>query len=170
MSSDTRVKMIRPTPNVKLATQRIVVDGLVKTWYACLIHPVKAVLMCQKQERRARARGVIDPSHPDWVIPQETIRFDYQSSEYSSPGPDSSEEEGETKAEAKVRRGIKEGKRREIWDSMRQPLANTSGNGSSENEKPGGQYGWAPGLGSKVLEVRTPSWRSEKVRPRILLS
>jgi hypothetical protein len=162
--------MIRPTPNVKLATQRIVVDGLVKTWYACLIHPVKAVLMCQKQERRARARGVIDPSHPDWIIPQDTIRFDYQSSEYSSPGPDSSEEEGETRAEAKVRRDIKEGKRREIWDSMRQPLAITSGNGSGENEKPGGQYGWAPGLGSKVLEVRTPSWRSEKVRPRNLLS
>jgi hypothetical protein len=51
-----------------------------------------------------------------------------------------------------------------MWVSIRQPAQEQEHGMSSQPQT--GQYGWAPGLGAKVLEVRTPSWRSEQVRPR----
>lgn len=41
--------------------------------------------------------------------------------------------------------------------------ATQAAKGKEDQVKEGQEYGWGIGLGSKVLEVRTPSWRSDKV-------
>jgi len=106
----------------------------------------------QKQEKRSKARLLLDPSHQLAPLPQDAILFDYQSSEYSSSGNDSSESDDESH-QAKVRR------RKETWDQMRNADAGPSG----AQLAGGKEYGWGLGLGMKLLEVRTPSWRSDQV-------
>lgn len=51
-------------------------------------------------------------------------------------------------------------KRKELWEGMRNAEAGPSGTGK--------EYGWGMGFGMKVLEVRTPAWRSEKVSQFVL--
>lgn len=113
----------------------------------------------QKQERRAKARAGLDPSHPLASMDQDALHFDYQSSECSSAGEDSSDDDGDEGYHAeKVRR------RAEAWANARE----TAGAGPSRGSAAGagvGEYGWASGLGAKVLEIRTPSWRSSQVSP-----
>lgn len=122
----------------------------------------------QKQRRRAKARADLDEADDLVKIDHAALHFDYMSSEHSSPGSDSSDEDEGWHAE-KLRR------RAESWASM------AAGAGSKESadltletsgvdehmiggSEPVRKSGWAPGLTSKVLEVRTPSWRSVKVR------
>ncbi len=50
--------------------------------------------------------------------------------------------------------------RKERWETMLSARKDESG---------GGKGGWAEGLAEKVLEVRTPRWRSEAVSPAISL-
>lgn len=93
------------------------------------------------------------------------------SSEHSSPGSDSSDDDGVWHTE-KVKR------RAEQWSSS---LIGSSYHASSATESRLGKadtatcarhdgepwpktYGWASGLAPKVLEVRTPIWRSVQVR------
>ena len=84
----------------------------------------------------------MDPSFTD-ELPQKGLHFDYMSSEYSSPGEDS---DGDELGCGLARRGR--------WDEML---------GSRLEGEGEGKGGWAVGLGEKVLEVRTPRWRSAAV-------
>jgi len=102
----------------------------------------------QKQEKRSKARSHLDPSHPNSSLPQSALLFNYQSSENSTSGSDSSDSDDDFHQQKVTRR-------KEMWESMRNAEAGPSGTGK--------EYGWGMGLGMKVLEVRTPSWRSEKV-------
>ena len=81
--------------------------------------------------------------------------MDYMSSEYSSPGEDSDPEDLETSSS-----------RHEHWAQAleRHVIANQS----LDREEGGlgnGKRGWAVGVHEKVLEVRTPRWRSDEVSP-----
>ncbi|WWC63031.1 uncharacterized protein I303_105630 [Kwoniella dejecticola CBS 10117] len=95
-----------------------------------------------KQKRRTRTAA--DPAFQDIHLPPSALHIDYMSSEYSSEGDNS---EGETE-EGLLRR-------KEQWDVMRTKQA--------EEEQPviNGKGGWAVGISEKILEVRTPRWRSE---------
>jgi hypothetical protein len=53
-------------------------------------------------------------------------------------------------------------RRKEIWDGMRDTDTGI-GPSSAAGGKEGKEYGWGIGLKTKVLEVRTPSWRSDQV-------
>jgi hypothetical protein len=102
--------------------------------------------MVQKQKRRAKAAQ--DPSFGD-DIPPSALHIDYMSSEYSSAGEDDPEEapdgsDGETLAE----------QRRSQWlDVLR----------AQTPDMRSGKGGWADGVSEKVLEVRTPTWRSARL-------
>jgi hypothetical protein len=104
----------------------------------------------------------MDPSSPFSSLPNEALLFDYQSSEYSSSGSDSADSDEEYHSSKVQRRKVE-------WDTIRNPEA---GPGSLGPRVPasadhvgnvGKAYGWGTGLKAKVLEVRTPSWRSEQV-------
>ena len=93
----------------------------------------------QKQKKRAKAS--LDPLFtPTSPIPPVLLQMDYMSSEYSSAGEDSL---GDEDAAAE---------RKETWNAMLAARNEQSGEGS--------KGGWAEGLAEKVLEVRTPRWRS----------
>lgn len=67
------------------------------------------------------------------------------SSEYSSPGEDADDEDG------------LDGQRKGYWMEMLQ--ARSPEGGSSKS----GKGGWAEGVSEKVLEVRSPTWRSDRL-------
>ncbi|WVW85164.1 hypothetical protein I302_107202 [Kwoniella bestiolae CBS 10118] len=101
-----------------------------------------------KQKRRTRTAS--DPSFQNLNLPLSALHIDYMSSEYSSSGEDT---EGELENILNKRKGL--------WDDMRRKQVDddqptTNGNGSGKN-------GWVVGLSEKVLEVRTPRWRSESL-------
>ncbi|WWC71157.1 uncharacterized protein I206_105110 [Kwoniella pini CBS 10737] len=95
-----------------------------------------------KQKRRTRAAA--DSAFQDLHLPPSALHIDYMSSEYSSSGENT---DGETEE------GLY--KRKEQWNEMRKK--------QFEEDKPvvNGKGGWAVGISEKVLEVRTPRWRSE---------
>lgn len=82
------------------------------------------------------------------TIPPSALHIDNMSSEYSSAGEDSEAEEDEADLQRKRQ------KRRSEWAVATAKAAETR----SVDKK-----GWPEGLGPKVLEVRTPAWRSAKV-------
>lgn len=82
----------------------------------------------------------MDPSFGS-VLPPSALHIDYMSSEYSSAGEDEGDEQSAS--------------RRGHWlDVLRSH--------SPEPQKPG-KGGWAEGVDQKVLEVRTPTWRSQRL-------
>jgi hypothetical protein len=153
--------------NGKRDTQKTGVDGQGRIWYVnlfffsflCSLRCLLYIHVCpwagradnQKQEKRSKARNHLDPSHPFAQLPPKALLFDYQSSEHSSSGSDSSDSDDDYHKE-------KVGRRKELWGNMRNADAGPSGEG-----KEGKEYGWGLGLGMKILEVRTPSWRSQQV-------
>ncbi|WWC88267.1 uncharacterized protein L201_003174 [Kwoniella dendrophila CBS 6074] len=121
-----------------------------------------------KQKRRTKSS--LDPIFHDLQLnfsssaTTTALHIDYMSSEYSSSGEDTSEE---------IDYNIKL-RRKNQWEETRRkksqedqlkysnsnsnsnlnPSTNLSGNVSGKN-------GWAVGISEKVLEVRTPRWRSD---------
>jgi hypothetical protein len=159
----------------------------------------------QKQEKRRKARSTLSPNDTYADIPPEALLFEYMSSEYSSSGSDSEDDQPElgkgglalgvessTDGQAGRDGGAAEEechqhkvqRRKEIWSKMRNidPTPDQGGSGlggqiesDSGRVAPNGEmkgkaktYGWASGLTTKVLEVRTPSWRSERVSHSLL--
>ncbi|WVR06697.1 hypothetical protein IAU60_003729 [Kwoniella sp. DSM 27419] len=108
-----------------------------------------------KQKRRARVSA--DPSFADIHLPPSALHLDYMSSEYSSANElDDAEELAEESAGAPV---IASG-RRQRWEAML--LAKAEEDRAEEAAvASGSKGGWAVGMSEKVLEVRTPRWRSE---------
>ncbi|BEJ14417.1 hypothetical protein CspHIS471_0401840 [Cutaneotrichosporon sp. HIS471] len=96
-----------------------------------------------KQKRRAKAAQ--DPSFGDTHLPPSALHIDYMSSEYSSPGEDAEDEDG------------LEAQRKGYWMEM---LQTRSPDGINSK---GGKGGWAEGVSEKVLEVRSPTWRSGRL-------
>lgn len=82
----------------------------------------------------------MDPSFGS-VLPPSALHIDYMSSEYSSAG----EDEGD-----------------ELAASRRNQWLEVLRSHSPEPQKPG-KGGWAEGVDQKVLEVRTPTWRSQRL-------
>ncbi|WWC96354.1 hypothetical protein V866_003221 [Kwoniella sp. B9012] len=97
-----------------------------------------------KQKRRTKTAS--DPSFQNLNLPLSALHIDYMSSEYSSSGEDT---EGELEDILS--------KRKELWQGMRKR--------QMEEDQPvpdgNGKNGWVVGLSEKILEVRTPRWRSE---------
>ncbi|CAK9787272.1 hypothetical protein CC85DRAFT_284377 [Cutaneotrichosporon oleaginosum] len=96
-----------------------------------------------KQKRRAKAAQ--DPSFMDIHLPPSALHIDYMSSEYSSPGEEMDDEDG------------LDGQRKGYWMEM---LQARSPEGASNRS---GKGGWAEGVSEKVLEVRSPTWRSDRL-------
>ncbi|OCF35064.1 hypothetical protein I316_03104 [Kwoniella heveanensis BCC8398] len=99
-----------------------------------------------KQKRRFRSST--DPSFADLTVPPSAMNIDYMSSEYSSSGEEDDVDNGEILIERKSQ-----------WADMRNKQESESSMQVKENV--GGKGGWAVGVSEKVLEVRTPRWRSE---------
>ncbi|WRT66781.1 uncharacterized protein IL334_003744 [Kwoniella shivajii] len=97
-----------------------------------------------KQKRRKRS--AVDPSFQDVHIPPSALHLDYMSSEYSSAGE-------ETDPDTEVASTL----RKEKWEAMLKKQA------EDDHHVPNGKGGWAVGISEKVLEVRTPRWRSEEL-------
>ncbi|GFZ50458.1 hypothetical protein JCM24511_08215 [Saitozyma sp. JCM 24511] len=117
-----------------------------------------------KQKRRSKA--VLDPSLADTVIPPSALHLDYMSSEYSSAGEDS-DADGDVadNGEAAGNPGVGSGAGRQAKVDLRrrqwvEVLALRAGEVREDGDA---GKGWAEGLGEKVLEVRTPRWRSDEL-------
>ncbi|OCF44330.1 hypothetical protein I317_01775 [Kwoniella heveanensis CBS 569] len=126
-----------------------------------------------KQKRRFRSST--DPSFADLTIPPSAMNIDYMSSEYSSSGEENDGDNGEILSIAENRDPSAVGtshaqeptgqsislkiERKSRWADMRNKQESESSMQVKENV--GGKGGWAVGVSEKVLEVRTPRWRSE---------
>ncbi|TXT03802.1 hypothetical protein VHUM_04366 [Vanrija humicola] len=96
-----------------------------------------------KQKRRAKA--ALDPSFADVHLPPAALHIDYMSSEYSSAGEDDAEaDEG-------------------VNDGTNLTLESMAARSQDPESRPAGKGGWANGVSEKVLEVRTPTWRSARL-------
>ncbi|WVF69079.1 hypothetical protein IAT40_003853 [Kwoniella sp. CBS 6097] len=133
-----------------------------------------------KQKRRFRSST--DSSFADISLPPSALNIDYMSSEYSSSGEEDNDNEGEIgfaagsdnhsdattgtgTGQAGLAQSLKEGRNRQ-WAEMRgkQKEEETSSKikeSIGANANASGKGGWAVGISEKVLEVRTPKWRSE---------
>ncbi|RXK34848.1 hypothetical protein M231_07894 [Tremella mesenterica] len=110
-----------------------------------------------KQKRRSKAST--DPTCSE-IVPSSALHMDYMSSEYSSAGEDSEPTSSTYPSEIRqmgegssngsmIKREVRAGK----W---RDELLIAA-------QETGSKAGWAEGQGEKVLEVRTPIWRSEQL-------
>ncbi|WWD18852.1 hypothetical protein CI109_103307 [Kwoniella shandongensis] len=118
-----------------------------------------------KQKRRSRA--ITDPTFSDLHLPPSALHIDYMSSEYSSAGEDDDEdkdgnEEG-AGAEQDGQLGERVSRRRQKWEEMVRTKEEDELTQSQAHAHMGGKGGWAVGISEKVLEVRTPRWRSEQL-------
>jgi hypothetical protein len=110
----------------------------------------------------------------DTVIPPSALHLDYMSSEYSSAGEDSDDDgdgdgdradngggggggAGNSGVGPGAGRQAKGDLRRRKWVEVLALRA------EEVREEGDAGKGWAEGLGEKVLEVRTPRWRSDEV-------
>jgi hypothetical protein len=119
----------------------------------------QGLILSQKQKRRLKSST--EPAflrlYPN--LPAAALHIDAQSSEYSSSGGDSTDDE-------MVLSG-----RRDKWAEMRRQLdVAGEGVGDDSGSRAGarkGKGGWAVGVSEKILEVRTGRWRSWKVSCRL---
>ncbi|KAL1406745.1 hypothetical protein Q8F55_006149 [Vanrija albida] len=112
-----------------------------------------------KQKRRAKA--ALDPSFADLHLPPSALHIDYMSSEYSSAGEDEGDvDEGDNDVTLEsVSLGAaprRRAQRLELFRSQAQTQ-------DPAETRPAGKGGWAEGVSEKVLEVRTPTWRSARL-------
>lgn len=104
-----------------------------------------------KQKRRAKAAS--DPAFGDQPLHPTALHIDYMSSEYSSAGEDSDGSGAGADGQLGGSLSDKIERRAAQWADVVQQATQTASS----------SVGWAEGLGEKVLEVRTPLWRSPQV-------
>jgi hypothetical protein len=139
-------------PPRKRATSRGDAVGPGRIWSVYIVTFLSSETDRQMQKQKRRLKALSDPSFGN-ALPPAALHLDYMSSEYSSPGEDSDEEDTAGKA-----------KRAEKWGEMMTVQAAHALNRASNSEEKGkGKGGWADGVQEKVLEVRTPRWRSNEV-------
>ncbi|KAK8864124.1 hypothetical protein IAR55_001370 [Kwoniella newhampshirensis] len=120
-----------------------------------------------KQKRRSRA--ITDPAFTDLHLPPSALHIDYMSSEYSSAGEDEDESSdagrsctrngGTDQDEQTTERAVR---RRQKWEEVIR-IKEEEEVSLDGNVNMGGKGGWAVGVSEKILEVRTPRWRSEQL-------
>ncbi|WOO84296.1 uncharacterized protein LOC62_06G007816 [Vanrija pseudolonga] len=114
-----------------------------------------------KQKRRAKA--ALDPSFTDLHLPPSALHIDYMSSEHSSAGEDDADaDEGDNDGADLTLEAVSVnmGARRR---AQRLELFSSQARSQDPDNRPVGKGGWAEGVSEKVLEVRTPTWRSARL-------
>ena len=103
------------------------------------------------------------------TLPISALHLDYMSSEYSSAGEDTDDEARNAKGSQKAvtpdtavnpEIAKKKGKRGNRWVEM---LLDRQATDSAVENDTATKKGWNEGVTEKVLEVRTPRWRSTAV-------